>query len=218
MYFFLFPFGYLLLRDAKGHLAVWRDALPTLTILIATLIVFNILPNSNFFSQNGFVDKVGALTASLTGFYVAGLLAVATFAAPSSALDTPIKVGPIYRSQKDAHKKTGMTRREYVCSMFGYLAFLSLLLSLSSALFAGTAGSASAALTGVSLHIYNTVVNLREILKLFIEAAYIVTLAHLIVTSGYGMYYLVFKIYSKDPKLKQPPSTPRIRLSDDDPK
>lgn len=215
MYFFLFSFRYLALRDANGYLVVWRDVPPTLLATIVIGLLFNLGGQTNFFGENGFVDKVGALTGSLTGFYVAGLLAVATFATQSSALDKPIKVGPIYRSRSDVSSKIGMTRREYVCSIFGYLAFLSLIQSVASALFAGIASEISSKTKGIFIVISKWAIDLHDVIRILVECAFILTFVHLMVTSGYGMYYLVFKIYSKEPRLKEPRSTPRISSFDE---
>lgn len=201
MYFFLFPFGYIFLRDARGWPVLIRDILPTIIICGAVVTPFSLIPGANFFASGGFVDKAANLTASLTGFYIAGLLAVATFAAQSSALDTPIKTGKVFRNRKEFDSKDALTRREYVCSIFGYLSFLSLIISLSSGIVTGLAPGVSSLLNNKSWSVLHVIIDVHKLFSILCKSAYGIVVAHLLICSGYGLYYLIYKIYAKEPRL-----------------
>jgi hypothetical protein len=76
------------------------------------------------FYPNGFIDRLLTLTSALTGFYVAALVAAATFNHPD--LDNVIKSGPIALITKDSdghNISEFLTRREFICTIFSYLAF-----------------------------------------------------------------------------------------------
>ena len=60
-------------------------------------------PAEYFFSANGFLDKTLLLTVALTGFYVAALVAAATFGHPD--LDKVIKDWPVILLVKDVDGK-----------------------------------------------------------------------------------------------------------------
>lgn len=162
MYFFLFSFNYLALRNAKGNLILWRDVPSVAFGSLTGLLIFSLINGSNFFGHDGFVDKVGSVTASITGFYIAGLLAVATFASENSALDAKIKIGPVYRNKTDLKSNRGMNRREYVCSIFGYLAFVSLIISIFSALISGLSPGISNYFAGTTYSISGYLINLFD--------------------------------------------------------
>ncbi|WP_138983940.1 hypothetical protein [Sphingomonas elodea] len=216
MPFVLFSFGYLNIRNSSGRLALLSDALPTLALFTPIMSTFCLLRDANFFGQNGLVDKIGSLTGSLTGFYIAGLLAVATFSIDQSPLDKPIKVGPAFRSKVCFNNKNAMTRREYTCSIFGYLAFLSLLIALFSAILSGSANSLSKALIKFEFQSFGYVINLRLWAKYSVEALYLLLTTHLAITTGRGMYYIIHKIYDREPIVKPKPPEPKITIFDGD--
>lgn len=201
MYFILFSAKYLLLRTEKGWLVLWRDVIPVILVSGSLFTFFLIFERANFFGTDGFFDKLGSLTSTLTGFYVAGLLAVAAFAAPGSALDDAIEVGPVFYGRENSPDRERLTRRQYVCSMFGYLAFLSLILSVLSVASSGLAAGASGALQGITWQIAGYVIDAKAIVRSLVELAVLVPMSHLIVTTGYGMYYISHKVYDKKPTI-----------------
>lgn len=209
MYFILYPLRYLRLRSENGRLVVWRDVLPVLIITIPLVLFFQYVDSANFFGKDGLVDKAGGVTASLTGFYIAGLLAVATFTANNTALDSPIKVGPVFIGNL-SHRGEALSRRDYVCLIFGYLSFISLGFSILSVVVAGTAVSVQRLFHGLDIVIPIINITTEKLISLISTTFILLVLIHLVVTTGYGLYYLTSKIYEKEPQAK-PRVGPRIR-------
>jgi hypothetical protein len=171
------------------------------TAIVTTLIAapFVLLPGATFFGPYGFLDKLLSLTSALTGFYVAALVAAATFNHPD--LDKTVNAGPIALITRDSsgHKVSDfLTRREFVCIMFGYLAFAALILSISSAVAIGLAGVNPEELAHLkyigSLFLPETFWYLRIItILLFCSMT-----AHLVSTTSLGIYYLMDRLYRRD--------------------
>lgn len=195
-YFIIYPFNYLRLRDEESRLVVRRDVLPVALFVIALVSLFEFLPDTNFYAKDGFVERVGGVTQSLTGFYIAGLLAVATFTISQTALDQPIKVGPVYLRRRD--QNNCLSRREYVCLMFGYLSALSLAISLFAALSGATAKAIGAGLEPVTTTLGGTVISARVVVGLIGKIVVAIVVSHIVLTTGYGLYYLTKKIYERD--------------------
>ncbi|EJB8455014.1 hypothetical protein MW332_004868 [Vibrio parahaemolyticus] len=101
--------------------------------MTATLFVFllNLSPvNVAFIGQNGLVQLVNGLLQILIGFFVASLAAVATF--QRAGMDEVMRGKPPTLGDKF------VTRRQYLCYMFGYLAFMSIAVYFSSGVLALT--------------------------------------------------------------------------------
>jgi hypothetical protein len=128
------PVRYLSLVDERGRRLHLRNLL--VTVLLAAILAgpFIMLKGAIFFRPGGFVERAGSFASVLTGFYIAALVAVATFAAHLGDMDSPISVGRIIERRHRGTANQDLSRREYVCALFGYLAFLSLVLSIGSIL------------------------------------------------------------------------------------
>jgi len=199
MYFILYPLNYLRLRNERGALILWRDVIPVSVITLAVVLFFELVPGANFYGKDGFVERTGGVTSTLTGFYIAGLLAVATFTVTQTALDQPIKVGPVFLGKGDARES--LSRREYVCIMFGYLSALSLGYSLFSALAGASAGAIANVVGDSSVIIGRIIVTPHGVIGCGGEIAVVVLVSHIALTTGYGLYYLTKKIYEREPTL-----------------
>ena len=66
----------------------------------------------------------------LPGFYIAALAAIATFQAPT--MDTALdgRAATLKSSEHGIDSERKLTRRRFLCLLFGYLSFLSLILAL----------------------------------------------------------------------------------------
>ncbi len=144
----LSPFRYFLLENKeKQRIDLW----PTVILSITLTVMFVFFDTANFFAPNGFMSGLAALTSSLTGFYVAALVAAATFNHPD--LDVEIKYGPIYLDETDSDgidKKRALTRRELICIIFGYLSCSALLFAVYANLGVSISHSVSVYLTNIS--------------------------------------------------------------------
>lgn len=207
---------YLSLRGASGWPIIIHDIIPTGTTSILISAPFLIVKTTNYFHKDGFLDKFGTFSSVLTGFYVAGLVAVATFSMRFSALDEKMENGPVFLWSKIEHirelglneknydiNKRSLTRREYLCHLFGYLATLSMILTLVTIVTIIVA-------QGVELPIaVNISRSLYVPLDLF-RAAFIIgfsiPISHLVTTTTRGLFYLVDRLYDKKPKILPKPS------------
>lgn len=187
---FTFPLGYLSLTDEQGRPLFRRDLLGVITLALIVSLPFWVT-TANYFGTDGFLDKFGAFSGVLTGFYVAALVSVASFLSASPSLDELIAVGPVYGPPKDGEPNP-LTRRQYICSMFGYLSFMSLGLSLG-ALLAVTIAEP------ISWGLYAIISD--KIVQQIISGALIfgmnLVLAHMVATTCHGLYYLMDRLYAE---------------------
>ncbi len=197
MWRLLYPLRYFRLVNAtKG----WLDALAIpLAVLLAA--PFWLFPGAIFFSSGGFLDKILALTSALAGFYVAALVAAATFAHPD--LDRVITIGPVYerRSYDGESELEPLTRREFSCVIFGYLSFGSLLYTLCAAIAVTTAGPALLALKGTALAAKFLTPDIIRWAGGTVVFAFTLPLAHLAVATGLGLYYLMERLHTREPRV-----------------
>lgn len=212
MWRLLYPLRYFrLVNDEKRNLDLW----PTMLLAVVIGLPFIVLNGAPFFHKDGFLDKLLVLTSALTGFYVAALVAAATFTHPD--LDKVFRAGPVALvTRGDDGKKVSelLTRREFVCTIFGYLAFSSLMISLFSSLVVAASGfdraaAASWPLIGVFIA-GKYLVYTRAVAILIFSAA----IAHMTVVTGLGLYYLMDRLYRRDREITTPKSALEAPKSD----
>jgi hypothetical protein len=93
------------------------------------LAVFYCLPISPpLFSEKGLVNTINGLLNTLIGFYIAALAAVATF--NNGALDQVMKGRPptLVAVRLGEKSEETLTRRRFLVILFGYCAFVSIML------------------------------------------------------------------------------------------
>ena len=191
-----FPLRYLALVNPEKR----RVELIT-TISIATLLSgpFLMLVGTNFFHPNGFMDKLLTLTSCLTGFYIAALVAAATF--NLSDLDNPIRFGNVYivRRDHDGVKiQENLSRRQLVCHIFGYLSFLSFFLSVVFGYCVSLAGSFPFSFTsGFSENIHWLLMIIRALAIISVN----LVISHLLIVTNIGIYYMMHRIFKAEPKV-----------------
>lgn len=197
----LFPLSYLSLRDEQGRPLFRRNWVAVLMIVVVVSAPF-IMFDANYFGDKGFLDRFGSFSAVLTGFYIAALVGVASFASSLGDLDDEIEVGKIKRPMRSSDDDGYLTRRQYVCSMFGYLSFISLALSVIAILLIVAAQPAKSVLDALTEGLLPE--KSRQLVE-FVGAAVIlsfnIVLAHLLVTTCYGLYYLIDRLYATKPKM-----------------
>lgn len=207
-----YPLRYLSLEARSGRRLIWRD-LPGMVVVAAfTAAPYAVFDQANFFHRDGFIDKVGTFSSVLTGFYVAGLVAVATFPFNRAGLDKVIEVGPVFLPKRRADEddigpgqqdrdREALTRREYVCSMFGYLAFMSMLVTVLSIMcvttadFVGKFNHVTWSVRGVDMTL--THANVR----LAVVGISCLVLSSLFVTTSRALYYLIDRLYASSPEV-----------------
>lgn len=198
MYYFFYPLRYLWLRNENESTIIWSDIAWVLFLSFCISAPFIIIPEANYFGVDGFLDRFGAFSSVLTGFYVAALVAVATFSMHGD-LDQPIKIGKVYRKSENS-VLIPLTRREYVCYIFGYLAFISLALSIFSIIMVVVAQPSAIILKSI---LSDRVAD--SVAKIWVPGVALsminIVIAHMIVTTCRGLIYLIDRLYIRTPKI-----------------
>ena len=158
-----------------------------------------LLDSSNYFHKDGFVDKIGTFASVLTGFYVAGLVAVATFPRNEAGLDKTIEFGKIILPSANRENDEYMTRREYVCAMFGYLAFASLIITTTSIIAVTTSDWMNGFSDQTLLFAGQRITFSKICLRSVAVAGCSIILGHVFATTVRGLYYLIDRIYAVAP-------------------
>lgn len=176
----LTPLSYLRLRSADLSFFQW-----VLPIIIASIGIagFYALPlQPPLLSDKGLINTVNGLLNTLVGFYIAALAAIAAF--PNKVLDETMKgstpVLTIYRQGRVTEEK--LTRRRFLVILFGYCAFLSIMLF---------------ALGVVSAMIAPSVVKVPrvETLRFVWICAYFLMASSLFVATMLGLHYLIDRMH-----------------------
>lgn len=197
-----FPYAYLRLRSERGWPTYVRD-LPISTTLSALILMpFYFVEGSIFFSKDGFLDKFASFAGVLTGFYVAALIAISSIPAGSSDLDSKIENGRVYLKIKTGEAKRFLTRRQYVCYMFGYLAFISVFIAAISISSVSLSYGHPPKYFDIAINYFdfnrNTTV---KAIRSFLIFTVSLPISHMIITTLLGLYYLTDKIYSRSPRM-----------------
>jgi SNF family Na+-dependent transporter len=192
------PFRYLRLRNERRTRLIFRDALPIAILTACFSLPFLIFDQVNFSRPSGLVDQMGSLASILAGFYIAALVAVGSFSASIGDLDDEISNGKIFVSPGD---ETSLTRREYICAIFGFLSFMALLIAVLSSFILIVSGPLELAIDGKAFTVRGNVWNVVNVMRAFGVVAYSATVSTMIITTFYGLYYLTDRIYAKAPKI-----------------
>ncbi|MBH1943606.1 hypothetical protein I5L01_05090 [Erythrobacter sp. YJ-T3-07] len=158
-------------------------------------------PNS--FGKDGLIDGLGGITTVLAGFFVAGLVAIATFFRENSSLDDIIERGPAIIGFGTDDQES-LTRRQYVCSMFGFLVGLSFFLAISAVFLRSFATSISLLLVPELLDLVPQV-GWSAVLEISGVFIWILLFSWQIIVTLRGLYYLMDRIYDVRPTLGRKP-------------
>lgn len=207
-----YPLSYLRLMDESNR-RLYRRNLVALALLTLSISTPFIIADANFFGDKGFLDRIGSFSAVLTGFYIAALVGIASFSTSIGDLDEEIKIGPIFRRSSEGDAEP-LTRRQYVCAMFGYLSFVSLIISLASILLIVVGSAKGEILSIISNHTSFTGTaekSLRWIRDLIVVVSSLV-ISHLFVTTCHGLYYMIDRLYYKDAVLLDKSSKDEVQI------
>jgi hypothetical protein len=188
-------------RLAKGQTAAWRRLAAPLrylsirhdikyrfdwgwpiTLTVLTMALFWVLPvKPEILGDNGVLKAVRDFIALLAAFFVVALAAIATFALET--LDQPMEGTTPTLGGRD------LTRRQFVCYLFGYLCVLSFGLFLACVL---------TQMVAPSLYL-----KLSPDLFWWVKAAFGMVFAfgfwNMIVTTLLGIYFLVERVHISAP-------------------
>ena len=180
------PLAYLLLRHESLRTFQWY--LPLFLSIVASLVFLFLPAKPTFTAADGLIPIVTRLLQILTGFFIASLAAVSTF--DKRNMDELMSgTAPYLLIRVNGEKvKDELTRRRFLCYLFGYLSLLSFGLY-----FLGSLSS----LAAENLHVVIPVkyFSACRFTCLFI---YLLFTFQLIVSTLLGLYYMTHRIHVKD--------------------
>lgn len=140
------------------------------------------------FAYGGLVASVTNLLQILSGFYIASLAAVATFNKPG--MDQKLAGKPVKLKQrfKGTFKEEELTRRRFLCLLFGYLSLMSIFIYFFGAVSNIFRENIRVIFPG-TMHLY---------LRITFIFSYLFFFFNLLLTTLYGLYYLVDRIHRAD--------------------
>lgn len=184
------PFDYLRIKhEIKDR---YDFIYPGVISFILTLLFFYMPVTPQIFGQDGLITNVVSTIQILTGFYIASLAAIATF--NKDGLDDIMRGTPptLTATKQGQTIKVPLTRRKFLCLLFGYLALLSIFINLISI---------AAKLAYPSLLYLRLGSDYYLLVKVLFIFAYFFILSNLFVTTLLGLYYMSDRIHRNDTKL-----------------
>ena len=128
------PLKYICIKDGEAPQKKWFDIIcPLLTCVLLSL--FLILSDYHYSVNVAyFFSKLGSITNILPGFYIASIAAIATFDKSDLDSDVPGMKMSMFYPGKGIIKDSPLSKRIFLCCMFSYLTFLSVVCSIFSSL------------------------------------------------------------------------------------
>ncbi|WP_272582796.1 hypothetical protein [Providencia sp. PROV261] len=156
--------------------------LPIITSVLITLVIC-FLPNKvNLIGKDSLVSVVNGILQILSGFYIASMAAVSTF--QKDGMDDVMKGDP------PTLKGDELTRRKFLSYLFGYLAFMSIMMY-----FAG------GAIQLVQGNLGQFELLKASWLKIGLVFIYISVICNIIYTTILGMCFMIDKMHSAPERL-----------------
>ena len=132
------------------------------------------------------------LLTILPGFYIAALAAIATFQAET--MDTPLEGHEAHLCSREGEEKDhNLTRRRFLCLLFGYLSFLSLALYLINIIFKQAPPSVFLSRVLPGVEVFGELLLTGLIWLFFMQLVCLTLLA---------LFYLSDRIHWKNPNFK----------------
>lgn len=184
------PFDYLRIKhEIKDR---YDFIYPGIISFVLTISFFYLPVTPQIFGQEGLITSVVSTIQILTGFYIASLAAIATF--NKDGLDDVMRGTPptLAATKQGRTIKVPLTRRKFLCLLFGYLALLSILINLISI---------CAKLIYPSLLSLGIGSDYYLLAKVAFVFTYFFILSNLFVTTLLGLYYMSDRIHRNDTKL-----------------
>ncbi|KLU14190.1 MULTISPECIES: hypothetical protein [Xenorhabdus] len=186
----LSPLNYLKIKHEEKK---WYDLYLPLAGAIFITIVYSYLPNQfKLIGNNGLISQVNGLLQVLIGFYIAALAAVSTFG--NARIDdimagTPPTLKESFRGKMSSVK---LTRRRFICYLFGYLALVSFAL-FSIGLTTSLVGQNFAVWFASASSLW-----CLTALKIIFVFVYFLMLLNIATTTLLGLYFLAVRIHQSD--------------------
>jgi hypothetical protein len=150
------------------------------------------------FAENGLIFIISGLLQILTGFYIASLAAIATFNKEGMDSTMPGDPPTLKTTYRGKIKILELSRRRFLCLMFGYLSFMGIFLYF---LGSGANLLRENALIIIPIHFH-------LVAKWGFVAVYLFFVSNLIVATLLGLFYMADRIHRTDPILVQNDNLP----------
>ena len=187
------PLRYLVIRQGHGWFSsklTYDVSIPVAFALVTTAAVWHFEIALGFFSESGFVPGIINLLNLLIAFFIAALAAVATF--NRAGLDDPLKGEPATMKRRTSDgviREKILTHRQFICYLFGYLSFVSIMILL--ALYAiRLMGGGAAPELDCKIAAGGIVIPVRQLFRVIGSFIFFVVFGQIIVTMLLGIYFL----------------------------
>lgn len=177
------PLSYLRIRHP---LKVWFDWVVPATVAAACIAIVIVLPKPlPILGDDGLITVITGLLQILVGFYIAALAAIATF--QREGLDNLLSGDPAQLNvvRNGVPRTMLLSRRRFLCYLFGYLAFSGLALYFIGA---------SANLLSANLQALIPT-GWASLAKYVSAGLYLFWTANVLVTTLLGLHYLTDRIH-----------------------
>lgn len=185
------PLRYLAIKEDVGGKFKVDVVIPLIIALVISLIFLylKIWHQIHLFgTDSSLIQNIIGLVQILPGFYIAALAAISTF--PSSSMDKDMPEPTPYLNKATGVEKDYLCRRRFLCYMFAYLAYISIITLFLTAVIAFVY---STALFKTSAFIDNTVY-FFSCLAIYFLIIQTVSLTFV------GLWYLGERIHFNDPE------------------
>jgi hypothetical protein len=188
------PLDYLLVHHPEKKLFDW--AIPLIVGVLLSISWANVEFKNTIFETDGFISQIQNLLSILTGFFIAALAAVATFDADGKSMDSPMPgKTPVTLRVRNNGGTEKLSRRRFLCLLFGYLAFLSLALFLVGVL-ARSFHKPLWSIASAKLDLLQP--NLSDQIAWLLWLGFCIALIQLMTNTLLGLFYLTDRIHRKD--------------------
>lgn len=181
------PLNYLRIKHEEKF---WYDfIIPCAVSLIVTFAYYFYANKISLVQSNGLLLQVNGLLQVLIGFYIAALAAVSTFS--NATIDDLMAGEPPTLMERFRNEKiqVKLTRRRFVCYLFGYLALVSFMLFCIGVI---------SVLVGKPLHSWLLTFLSSDCilgLKTLFVGGYLFILMNIITTTLLGLYFLAVRFH-----------------------
>lgn len=174
------PLSYLLIRHHEKR--YFDFVLPAITSFMIVLVIIHLPNKITLIGKDSLISIVNGMLQILSGFYIASMAAVSTF--QKDGMDKVMAGSPPTLGKKD------LTRRQFLSYLFGYLAFISIVMY-----FAGGAMQLMQGNFSQSEFLQSPWV------KKSLLFVYISIVCNIIYTTTLGMYFMINKMHDSPNEL-----------------
>lgn len=173
------PMGYIGIKHSEKR---WYDIfIPAILAVLTAIIIFTLPKPIALIGKDSLISLVNGILQILSGFYIASMAAVATF--QKDGMDKPMDGIPPTLNGK------ALTRRNFLTYLFGYLAFMSILMYFVGGFIQLSASNISFWMVDVHFSV-----------KFFLVTIYLFAVSNILTTTALGMHFLIDKIHRTEPK------------------